>query len=71
MVQVVDQGDQHARPAAQTVQVKDDRDVALAQDIETDGQVRWVVGDCRRFDALSNASPAPVRHSSYRGRPGC
>ena len=46
MVQVVDQGDQHARPAAQTVLVEDDRDVALAQDIETDGQVRWVVGDC-------------------------
>ena len=46
MVQIVDQGDQHARPAAQTVLVEDDRDVALAQDIETDGQVRWVVGDC-------------------------
>ena len=42
MVEVVDQGDEFARPAAQTVE--DDKDAALAQVIETGGQVRSVRG---------------------------
>ena len=44
VVQFVDQGDELAHPAAQAVEVQDDRDVALTQVLETSNQVRSVGG---------------------------